>query len=436
MHKLAIRLTLSTTLALLAVFGCAEEGTSPTAPALDRSGLKLFDLPPCGESTYLTELSLTLPAWSDSIETWLPGTSLNETPAYAGGDVGEHLGLLIPALQQWQAAINAAAGEILGAVPGFDAGTMTTQAYLGDLSSLLAAWKLAMETARGREFLTAAPVFVADTFAPMLACPGDTTLSCPGAEGVVFEFEVTAGDDCDTAPVVVCEPASGSSFPIGVTTVTCTATDASGNSSSCSFTVTVGSAPPMLACPGDTTLSCAGEEGLVFAFEVTASDDCDAAPVVVCEPASGSSFPVGVTTVTCTATDTSGNSSSCSFAVTVEPAEVDIESIVANPAVLWPPNHKMVDIGFVVDADNACEVELTCTVLEVRCNESVNGHGDGNTEPDWILASDGSLSLRAERSGMGHGRVYEVLVRCEDSAGDGDERWVKVVVPHDQGGGR
>lgn len=52
-------------------------------------------------------------------------------------------------------------------------------------------------------------------------------------------FSVTATDVFDPAPVIVCTPPSGSFFPIGTTTVTCTATDASGNQSTCAFPVTV-----------------------------------------------------------------------------------------------------------------------------------------------------------------------------------------------------
>src|SRR6185503_12292687 len=55
---------------------------------------------------------------------------------------------------------------------------------------------------------------------------------------VVTNFTTTASDNCPGV-TVVCTPASGSCFPVGTTTVTCTATDASGNTATCSFTVTV-----------------------------------------------------------------------------------------------------------------------------------------------------------------------------------------------------
>jgi hypothetical protein len=60
-----------------------------------------------------------------------------------------------------------------------------------------------------------------------------------------------------------------------------------------------------------------GPPGEIVTFTVTASDDRDSSPTVVCVPASGSSFPPGITVVQCKATDRKGNQSSCSFPVKV-----------------------------------------------------------------------------------------------------------------------
>ncbi len=80
-----------------------------------------------------------------------------------------------------------------------------------------------------------------DTVAPTISCPPpvfefDALGSAPGEP---VSFTVTAEDDHDLSPDVVCTPPSGSTFPRGTTLVTCTATDASGNEASCQFTVTV-----------------------------------------------------------------------------------------------------------------------------------------------------------------------------------------------------
>jgi hypothetical protein len=84
---------------------------------------------------------------------------------------------------------------------------------------------------------------IGDVTAPLLVgTPADIVQpadagSCTGA--VVTFAAPTAVDNCDPAPSVVCVPASGSTFPVGTTVVTCTATDACGNESFSTFDVTV-----------------------------------------------------------------------------------------------------------------------------------------------------------------------------------------------------
>jgi hypothetical protein len=124
-------------------------------------------------------------------------------------------------------------------------------------------------------------------------------------------------------------PASGSFFPVGTTTVTATATDAVGNTSSCSFTVTVvDNQPPAITCPANITVSTPiGSCTAVVNYNVTATDNCPGVTTaLVSGPASGSAFPLGVTTVTWRATDAAGNTSTCSFTVTVNDAQIPVIS--------------------------------------------------------------------------------------------------------------
>lgn len=80
---------------------------------------------------------------------------------------------------------------------------------------------------------------IEDVTPPVLVVPDTISVEAPTPDGAIVEFVVTATDNVDPDPTVVCDPTSGSLFPIGDTTVTCTATDASGNSSSDTFLVTV-----------------------------------------------------------------------------------------------------------------------------------------------------------------------------------------------------
>jgi hypothetical protein len=85
-------------------------------------------------------------------------------------------------------------------------------------------------------------VNVVDTTAPTINCPADIVVNLPAnsaATTVPVNFNVTASDSCSTTAAVTTSHASGANFPVGTTTVTATATDAAGNTSTCTFNVTV-----------------------------------------------------------------------------------------------------------------------------------------------------------------------------------------------------
>jgi hypothetical protein len=85
------------------------------------------------------------------------------------------------------------------------------------------------------------------------------------------------------------------------------------------FALAIDTTPPTIICPAKINLPCSVNLLVPVTFTVTATDNCDPSPKVVCTPASGSGFPVGATTVNCRATDFSGNTSTCSFTVTRAP---------------------------------------------------------------------------------------------------------------------
>ena len=117
---------------------------------------------------------------------------------------------------------------------------------------------------------------------------------------------------------VACVPPSGSFFLIGNTTVTCTSTDAAGNTATASFQVRIADAePPVLRLPGDlSVLADAGQRERSIAYPAaTATDNSGATVTPACTPASGFVFALGRTPVVCTATDPAGNAATGSFAV-------------------------------------------------------------------------------------------------------------------------
>jgi HYR domain/IPTL-CTERM motif len=151
---------------------------------------------------------------------------------------------------------------------------------------------------------------------------GVCTLTCPanpmvnndlGQCGAVVNYAApTASGSCGP---ITCVPASGSMFAVGSTAVSCT----EGNGGNCSFDVIVADVePPVVTCPADVEeVAPVGQSSLVINYAPPmASDNCPG-PLVVCLPPSGSSFPTGTTTATCTVTDGSANTAQCSFLITV-----------------------------------------------------------------------------------------------------------------------
>jgi len=160
-------------------------------------------------------------------------------------------------------------------------------------------------------------VSTSDTTPPTITCPANIVQATDAGQcSAIVNYTVAAFDDSGSA-TVVSSPPSGSTFPKGTTTVNSTATDGSGNQSSCSFSVTVNDAEkPTISCPGNITLGCSVDSLTPVNFSATAHDNCDPNPTLTYSIAPGSGFPAGTTTITCTARDASGNQSSCNFTVT------------------------------------------------------------------------------------------------------------------------
>src|SRR3989442_15471435 len=98
---------------------------------------------------------------------------------------------------------------------------------------------------------------VVDNHPPTITCPSNITKNTDqGVCTAVTTFSPTANDNCALPPnPVVCTPASGTAFPKGTTTVTCTVTDGAGLTASCSFTVTVNDMQaPTITCPSNVTV--------------------------------------------------------------------------------------------------------------------------------------------------------------------------------------
>jgi hypothetical protein len=279
-------------------------------------------------------------------------------------------------------------------------------------------------------------VVVKDTTAPTLSgIPSNQTAEASGPGGATVTYTLpTASDAVDPHPHVDCVPASGSTFSVGTTTVSCTATDAAGNTSDPqTFTVTVtDSTPPTVTVPANTTVFSPTGTAVTVTFGASAIDLVDGTITPTCTPASGSSFAVGTTHVVCTATDAAGNTGSASFDVTVIANRPPVCSAVRVNGVsgLWPVNHKLVlvTLAGASDPDNN---SISYRIDGVTQDERVTGGGSGSTAFDAQRASGGSVWLRSERDGSGDGRVYTIAFTVTDQYGLSCSSTVDVAVQHD-----
>jgi uncharacterized repeat protein (TIGR01451 family) len=164
-------------------------------------------------------------------------------------------------------------------------------------------------------------VNVIDTTPPaILACAANRTISVgANCQAAIPDLtgSVVATDNC-SAVTVTQSPAAGGIVGLGATVVVLTAKDVAGNVSTCAATVTMIDAEnPTIICPASQTVEFTSDAGAVVNYPgPSAADNCPGV-TASCSPPSGSTFRIGVTTVTCTATDASGNKATCSFTITV-----------------------------------------------------------------------------------------------------------------------
>lgn len=178
-------------------------------------------------------------------------------------------------------------------------------------------------------------VIVNDSIAPVFTnCPTDISVSndSGSCEAIVSWSAPTFTDNCGAT--LSSNFNSGDVFAVGTTTVIYTVTDAFGNSATCQFNVTVNDTenPVFTLCNTDI-FTC---DTIVTYATPTASDNCGILSLVqTAGLPSGSVFPVGTTTIVYQATDIHGNSSTCSFNVTVYPLPVItgiVNDVVCNAA--------------------------------------------------------------------------------------------------------
>ena len=141
------------------------------------------------------------------------------------------------------------------------------------------------------------------------------------------------------------------------------------------------------------------------------------------------SLPKGTHVITLTIADGNGGTTQDTVVVTViDTAAPTITNIAATPNVLRQANHQMVPVS-INPAVFDCDSQVVCRIISLASNEPVEGLGDGDTSPDWVITGNLTVDIRAERSAHGTGRLYTVTIECRDSSGNASTKTVAVNVP-------
>jgi len=287
--------------------------------------------------------------------------------------------------------------------------------------------------AQGNTATCVQTITITDTGDPVVTCPNDVNaFTDPGACGA-------------NAMVVSNTHEPGDFFPVGTTTVTYTIADAAGNMTTCAFDVTVtDDEDPVVVCPDNIIVNFdAGSCDAVVTWTArTVTDNCPGAAVTSSSHSSGDTFPLGTTEVTIEVTDAAGNTTTCSFDVTVRDNEAptlincppditvdgppgECEAAVTIPVPMFGTDFTDCQNGTVASnsyngSGNASDTYPVGTTIitwtftdpsgnTVACEQSVTVN-EQNLETDAILVTDKDVFVGAGADNAGYNQSDSILI--------------------------
>jgi predicted outer membrane repeat protein len=212
--------------------------------------------------------------------------------------------------------------------------------------------------------------------------------------------------------------------------------------------------PPVADAGQDQTVEAKAPWGATVTLDGSGSSDADSSPgtnddivyfdwykVDPCDPnidvflGSGEitdcNFPIGEHIIVLEVIDKAGAYDTNEVTIIVQDTTPPDFELSVSPTMLWPPNHKMHEITPSWTVSDECDVTPDVSLVGIVMNECDNTIGDGHTTDDIQIGEDGSIYLRAERSGTGSNRVYTITYQAVDDSGNVTVRSATVSIPHD-----
>lgn len=250
--------------------------------------------------------------------------------------------------------------------------------------------------------------------------------SDPDADVLTYQWS-SGGVVLSTAPMF------SAVFPVGTNVVLLTVTDPCGASSQSAVLVTVADTlgPVFLTQPFSVTLNADAQCQAAapdLLSRVSATDACDATGLTIAQdPAAGTLLGHGAHVITVTATDGYGNAST--FAVPAEVLDVTgpaLSEITAIPALISPPNGKMVPVTVTATATDNCDAAPVTRISSITANETVS-------PGDIVITGDLTASLAASRNTSGTDRIYTISLESTDASGNKSTASTTVTVTKSRG---
>jgi hypothetical protein len=205
--------------------------------------------------------------------------------------------------------------------------------------------------------------------------------------------------------------------------------------------------PPVADAGADQVVECACNttQGTKVTLDGTGSYDLDGNPLTfkwtgpfVESPTYGPTPTViledgcpGEYVITLVVNDGTEDSEPNEVVITVVDTKPPEFEFSVTPTILWPPNHKMVEIIPSWTVSDECDAAPDVSLVSIVVNEGDDTIGDGHTSDDIEIGDDGSIFVRSERSGTRTGRIYTITYLAVDDSGNETIRSATVSIPHE-----